>query len=128
MAGSVVGAGCAAAGSAAGAVCADDPAAICAAVVCAWIALCEDGAVVPPVSLLPQIASSSAFDGPPMPPWPAGRAAVVAGADWPWTVLAPVRYGAGSVALPSSRTSKCTCGPVQLPVQPTSPIFWPALT
>jgi hypothetical protein len=31
----------------------------------------------------------------------------------------PDRYGAGSTAVPFTRVSKCTCGPVQLPVQPT---------
>lgn len=33
--------------------------------------------------------------------------------------LAPERYGAGSTGVPFTRVSKCTCGPVQLPVQPT---------
>jgi hypothetical protein len=37
----------------------------------------------------------------------------------PATVRWPLRYGAGSSAWPSRRTSKWTCGPVQLPVQPT---------
>lgn len=33
--------------------------------------------------------------------------------------LPPPRYGRGSRAAPSTRVSKCRCGPVQLPVQPT---------
>jgi hypothetical protein len=33
--------------------------------------------------------------------------------------LAPLRYGVGSTGRPFWRTSKCRCGPVQLPVQPT---------
>ena len=32
---------------------------------------------------------------------------------------APLRYGIGFRGVPLTRTSKCTCGPVQLPVQPT---------
>jgi hypothetical protein len=31
----------------------------------------------------------------------------------------PDRYGAGSVATPPTRVSKCTCGPVASPVVPT---------
>jgi hypothetical protein len=46
----------------------------------------------------------------------------------PPMVLLPLRYGAGFVARPPWRTSKWTCGPVQEPVQPTSPIFCPART
>ena len=34
-------------------------------------------------------------------------------------IEAPPRYGFGSVAVPPTRVSKCRCGPVQLPVQPT---------
>jgi hypothetical protein len=37
----------------------------------------------------------------------------------------PERYGAGSTGVPFTRVSKWTCGPVQLPVQPTYPITWP---
>ena len=37
----------------------------------------------------------------------------------PAIVCVPARYGAGSTAVPPRRTSKCTCGPVQLPVHPT---------
>jgi hypothetical protein len=43
-----------------------------------------------------------------------------AAATWvAFTRRAPDRYGAGSTAVPFTRVSKCTCGPVQLPVQPT---------
>ena len=34
-------------------------------------------------------------------------------------IEAPRRYGLGSRAVPPTRVSKCRCGPVQLPVQPT---------
>ncbi len=40
----------------------------------------------------------------------------------------PPRYGAGFCACPFTRVSKCRCGPVQLPVQPTYPITWPCRT
>ncbi len=39
-------------------------------------------------------------------------------ADWPG-IEAPPRYCCGFCACPPTRVSKCRCGPVQLPVQPT---------
>ncbi len=43
-------------------------------------------------------------------------------------VHAPVIHGSGSTGRPPSRTSKCRCGPVAAPVEPTRPISCPALT
>ena len=40
----------------------------------------------------------------------------------------PCRYPRGFCACPFTRVSKWTCGPVQLPVQPTYPITWPCCT
>jgi hypothetical protein len=34
-------------------------------------------------------------------------------------IVRPRRYGRGSWARPSTRVSKCRCGPLQRPVQPT---------
>ena len=84
------------------------------------------GAWAPPV--LPNTSACCAGVAPPVPPSPSGIGALVASAEAPDTVRLPCRYGLGSSAAPFWRTSKCTCGPVQLPVQPTSPIFWPAFT
>jgi hypothetical protein len=51
------------------------------------------------------------------------ESAVDACASWSCSVTlarrAPDRYGAGSVALPFTRVSKWTCGPLLLPVLPT---------
>src|SRR4030081_2546356 len=38
------------------------------------------------------------------------------------------RYERGFRGVPLMRTSKCRCGPVEYPVQPTNPIPSPALT
>ena len=78
------------------------------------------GASVPPV-VVPNVAACSASVGPPIPP--AAVVAVLAA-----TVRLPARYGDGFWAVPPCRTSKWVWGPVQRPVQPTSPIFCPALT
>ena len=53
---------------------------------------------------------------------PAAPRAAVAG------IGAPLRKGAGSSGAPSMRTSKCRCGPVAKPVDPTTPIGWPLRT
>jgi hypothetical protein len=72
-------------------------------------------AIVPPEALL-GLEAFDAFDA---------FAAELADAG---AFLLPFRYCAGSTAEPLRRTSKCTCGPVQLPVHPTYPMTSPIFT
>ena len=47
-----------------------------------------------------------------------GRRVAADGAQWPTNAI-------GSICVPSLSTSKCTCGPVERPVEPTTATAWP---
>ena len=67
-----------------------------------------------PAAVAPPLALVVAPERPPAAP----DCAVAAERELP-PGTRPFRYWRGSWALPFTRVSKCTCGPVQLPVQPT---------
>jgi hypothetical protein len=93
------------------------------------------GAAAPLVAVVAATLAVASFQ------WAVPRVAVIVVVD-PWTVAAfavvpardpaivfdPDRYGAGSTGVLWTRTSKCRCGPVHVPVQPTRPITSPMCT
>src|SRR5690606_41525505 len=59
---------------------------------------------------------------------PARMRTVVEFIDHPIEIPRPRNQASGSTAAPLIQTSKCRCGPVEWPLEPTVAICWPACT
>ena len=59
---------------------------------------------------------------------PAGPLSIAGSAPLPGPQCAADKYWAGLTVLPFITSSKCTCGPVERPVEPIRAIGWPLIT